>query len=58
MWFGVKCAMCIRTVDAFCVCNLAGGVQGIVILLVAHECVHSQDGCEDTIISLDNDISI
>lgn len=46
-WISVKCAVCIHTVDAFCVGNLASGVQGIIILLVAHECVHSQDGCED-----------
>lgn len=57
-WFSVKCAVCIHTVDAFCVGNLASGVQGIIILFVAHECVHSQDGCEDTRISLVNGIHI
>lgn len=58
LWISVKCAVCIHTVDAFCVGNLASGVQGIIILLVAHECVHSQDGCEDTRFSLVNDINI
>jgi len=53
-----KCVVFIHTVDAFCVCNLASGVQGIIILLVAHERVHPQDGCEDISISLVDGLNI
>lgn len=34
-----------RTVDALRVGDLAAGAQGVVVLLVAHQRVHPQDGC-------------
>lgn len=36
----------IRTVDALRVGDRPGGAQGVVVLLVAHQRVHSQDRCE------------
>lgn len=38
--------MRVRTVDALRVGDGARGAQGIVVLLVAHQRVHSQDGCK------------
>lgn len=35
----------IRTVDALCVGDGACGAQSVVVLLVAHQRVHSEDGC-------------
>lgn len=36
----------IRTIDAFSVCDGAAGAQSIVVLLVAHQRVHAEDGCD------------
>lgn len=36
----------IRTVDALCVGDCACGAQSIVVLLVAHQRVHSKDSCK------------
>lgn len=41
------CRDVIRTVDALGVGDGAGGAQSVVILLVAHQRVHSKDGCND-----------
>lgn len=37
----MECAA--RTVDALCVGDRSCGAQSIVVLLVAHQCVHSKD---------------
>lgn len=36
----------IRTVDALSVCDGARGAQSVVVLLVAHQRVHAEDGCD------------
>lgn len=35
-----------RTVDALCVGDGAGGAQSVIVLLVAHQRVHSKDCCK------------
>lgn len=36
----------IRTVDALGVGDSACSAQSVVVLLVAHQCVHAKDGCK------------
>lgn len=44
--WGLGTLGCVLTVESFFVDNGAAA-QGLVVLLVTHECVHAQDGCRD-----------